>query len=130
MADNYIEGYHIPIAHPGLMRMLDYKHYDVEVNDHYVWFEAPMRAKPSSNRLERLYAQMVTPMPGLAEEDRHVWRYAYIYPEHHDRPLPRPGQHLAAAPRRRRAHRRRLRLLPARRDRARAPAWCSGPTSA
>src|SRR6201986_3195874 len=30
-ADNYIEGYHIPIAHPGLMRMLDYKHYDVEV---------------------------------------------------------------------------------------------------
>jgi Rieske 2Fe-2S family protein len=80
VADNYIEGYHIPIAHPGLMRMLDYKHYDVEVHDHYVWFEAPMRAKPSSNRLERLYAQLVTPMPGLAEEDRHVWRYAYIYP--------------------------------------------------
>ncbi len=80
VADNYIEGYHIPIAHPGLMRMLDYKHYDVEVHDHYVWFEAPMRARPSSNRLERLYAQLVTPMQGLAEEDRHVWRYAYIYP--------------------------------------------------
>ena len=36
VADNYLEGYHIPIAHPGLMRMLDYKHYDVEVHDHYV----------------------------------------------------------------------------------------------
>jgi choline monooxygenase len=80
VADNYIEGYHIPIAHPGLMRMLDYKHYDLEVNEHYLWFDAPMRAKPSSNRLERLYAQLVTPMPGLPERDRGVWRYVYIYP--------------------------------------------------
>lgn len=80
VADNYLEGYHIPIAHPGLMRMLDYKHYDVEVNDGYVWFDAPLRDKPSSNRLERLYARMVTPMPGLGDEDRRMWRYAFIYP--------------------------------------------------
>jgi choline monooxygenase len=80
IADNYMEGYHIPIAHPGLMRMLDYKHYDVEVHDHYVWFDAPLRNKPSSNRLERLYAQLVTPMPGLPDGDRGMWRYAYIYP--------------------------------------------------
>jgi phenylpropionate dioxygenase-like ring-hydroxylating dioxygenase large terminal subunit len=80
VADNYLEGYHIPIAHPGLMRMLDYRHYDVEVNEHYVWFESPLRDKPSSNRLERLYARMVTPMPGLGAADRHVWRYAFIYP--------------------------------------------------
>ena len=80
VADNYIEGYHIPIAHPGLMRMLDYKHYDVEVNEQYLWFDAPMRDKPSSNRLERLYAQLVTPMPGLPPRDRTVWRYVYIYP--------------------------------------------------
>ena len=31
MTDNYLEGYHVPIAHPGLMRLLDYKRYDVEV---------------------------------------------------------------------------------------------------
>jgi choline monooxygenase len=80
IADNYIEGYHIPIAHPGLMRMLDYKHYDVEVNEHYVWFQAPLRGKPSSNWLERTYAQMVTPMPGLRPEDRGIWRYVYIWP--------------------------------------------------
>ena len=80
VADNYMEGYHIPIAHPGLMRMLDYKHYDVTVHDHHIWFEAPLRHKPSSNRLERLYAQLVTPMPGLDPADRRVWRYAYIYP--------------------------------------------------
>jgi choline monooxygenase len=80
VADNYLEGYHIPIAHPGLMRMLDYKRYDVEVAEHYVWFESPLRDKPSSNRLERLYARMVTPMPGLGPDDRRVWRYAFIYP--------------------------------------------------
>ncbi|MGI8716095.1 MAG: aromatic ring-hydroxylating oxygenase subunit alpha [Solirubrobacteraceae bacterium] len=80
VADNYLEGYHIPIAHPGLMRMLDYRHYDVEVSDHYVWFESPLRDKPSSNRLERLYGRMATPMPGLDESDRRVWRYAFIYP--------------------------------------------------
>jgi choline monooxygenase len=80
IADNYLEGYHIPIAHPGLMRMLDYKRYDVEVHRHYVWFEAPMRSKPSSNRLERMYADLVTPMPGLTEEDLRVWRYVFIYP--------------------------------------------------
>jgi phenylpropionate dioxygenase-like ring-hydroxylating dioxygenase large terminal subunit len=80
VAENYLEGYHIPIAHPGLMRLLDYKHYEVDCHDHYVWFEAPMRSKPSSNLLERMYTKLVTPMPGLADADRHVWRYVYIYP--------------------------------------------------
>ncbi len=80
IVDNYVEGYHIPIAHPGLMRLLDYKRYDVECFENYVWFEAPLRSKPSSNRVERLYAQLVTPMPGLDGDDRHVWRYAFIYP--------------------------------------------------
>lgn len=80
IADNYVEGYHIPIAHPGLMRLIDYKRYQVECHDHYVWFETPLRDKPSSNRMERLYSQLVTPMPGLRREDRRVWRYVFIYP--------------------------------------------------
>lgn len=78
--DNYNEGYHVPIAHPGLMRLLDYKRYDVEVHDGWVWFEAPLRDKPSGNLLERAYQRLVSPMPGLGEEDRRVWRYAMIYP--------------------------------------------------
>jgi Rieske 2Fe-2S family protein len=80
VADNYLEGYHVPIAHPGLMRLLDYQHYDVEVFDGYVFFEAPLREKPSGNRLERAYQRMVRPLPGLRPEDRRVWRYVYIYP--------------------------------------------------
>jgi choline monooxygenase len=80
VADNYLEGYHVPIAHPGLMRLYDYKRYTAEVHDSYVWFEAPLRDKPSSNRLERAYQRLVQPMPGLGEEDRHTWRYVFIYP--------------------------------------------------
>jgi Rieske 2Fe-2S family protein len=80
VADNYLEGYHIPIAHPGLMRLLDYQGYDVEVGDGYVWFEAPLRAKPSGNRIERIYQKMMRPMPDLPAEYHRTWRYAYIYP--------------------------------------------------
>jgi phenylpropionate dioxygenase-like ring-hydroxylating dioxygenase large terminal subunit len=80
VADNYLEGYHVPIAHPGLMRMLDYRNYTTEVHEHWVWIEAPLREKPSSNRLERLYARMVRPMDGLGREDRRIWRYVFIYP--------------------------------------------------
>jgi choline monooxygenase len=80
VADNYLEGYHVPIAHPGLMRLVDYRHYTVEVGDGYVWFEAPLRDKPSGNRLERAYQRMVRPMPGLGPADRRVWRYVYLYP--------------------------------------------------
>jgi choline monooxygenase len=80
VVDNYNEGYHVPIAHPGLMRLLDYKRYDVEVHDGWIWFEAPFRDRPSGNVMERAYQRLVKPMPGLPEEDRRVWRYAFIYP--------------------------------------------------
>jgi len=80
VVENYIEGYHIPIAHPSLMRLLDYQRYDVEVFDDWVWFEAPMRDKPSDNRLERVYQRLVRPAPGLGPEDQRVWRFVLIYP--------------------------------------------------
>ena len=78
VVDNYLEGYHVPIAHPGLMRLLDYKRYEVEVHEGYAWFDAPLRDKPSGNRLERAYQRLVEPMPGLTEEDRRVWHYILI----------------------------------------------------
>ncbi len=80
VADNYLEGYHVPIAHPGLMRLLDYQRYTVEVGEGYVFFEAPLRDKPSGNRLERAYQRLVRPMPGLTAADTRVWRYIYLWP--------------------------------------------------
>ncbi|MGW1893393.1 aromatic ring-hydroxylating oxygenase subunit alpha [Streptomyces sp. NPDC002004] len=80
IVDNYLEGYHVPVAHPALMRLLDYQAYTVDIQESYALFESPLRDKPSSNWTERLYQRLATPMPGLTEADRRVWRYAVIYP--------------------------------------------------
>jgi Rieske 2Fe-2S family protein len=80
IVDNYLEGYHVPIAHPGLMRLLDYKRYEADVHEHYVWFKAPLRERPTGNRLARLYSRLARPMPQLGEEHLRVWRYVFIYP--------------------------------------------------
>ncbi len=45
--DNYLEGYHIPIAHPGLFRELDYDQYKVVAHGNYSSQIAPVRtARP------------------------------------------------------------------------------------
>ena len=62
--DNYLEGYHVPVAHPGLMRLLDYKRYSVETTDAYVAYDAPLREKASDNWAERLYQRLVRRCPG------------------------------------------------------------------
>ncbi|PWI42997.1 aromatic ring-hydroxylating dioxygenase subunit alpha [Streptomyces sp. ICBB 8177] len=81
VVDNYLEGYHVPVAHPALMRLLDYQRYECDVVDEsYVLFQSPLRDKPSSNWFERLYQKVAAPMPGLTEADRRTWRYAVIYP--------------------------------------------------
>ncbi len=80
VVENYLEGYHVPIAHPGLMRLYDYQRYEAELHDGWAWFDAPLRQSPSSNRMERLYQRLVRPMPGLEEADRTIWRYILIYP--------------------------------------------------
>ncbi len=78
--DNYLDGYHIPIAHPALVRLLDYKRYTADIHDHWVWFEGPHRENPTDNRIVRLYSKLVQPMPGLRPDDLRVWRYVFIYP--------------------------------------------------
>jgi choline monooxygenase len=41
--ENYLEGYHVPVAHPGLHRELDYANYRVETFRHYSRQHAPLR---------------------------------------------------------------------------------------
>lgn len=41
--DNYLEGYHIPIVHPGLFRELDYANYRTETRRNYSLQVAPTR---------------------------------------------------------------------------------------
>ena len=49
--DNYLEGYHLPIAHPGLFRELDYDQYRVDTFEDYSSQYAPIRpANPDDPR--------------------------------------------------------------------------------
>ncbi len=41
--DNYLEGYHIPMAHPGLYREIDYAQYRVDTFRYYSSAHAPIR---------------------------------------------------------------------------------------
>jgi choline monooxygenase len=45
-ADNYLEGYHIPLVHPGLNKEIDAKRYQVDVSKAHRWVRhtAPTRA--------------------------------------------------------------------------------------
>jgi len=54
--DNYLEGYHIPIAHPGLMKEIDYAQYRTGTFRYYSQQFAPIRAMNAEDGGERLYA--------------------------------------------------------------------------
>jgi phenylpropionate dioxygenase-like ring-hydroxylating dioxygenase large terminal subunit len=69
--DNYLEGYHIPIAHPGLMREIDYAQYRTDTFRYYSQQFAPIRAMKAGDAGERFYA----PGTGLQEA-----LYFWIFP--------------------------------------------------
>ena len=48
--DNYLEGYHVPAAHPGLLRELDYKQYRVDTYPLYSSHYAPLRPATAEER--------------------------------------------------------------------------------
>jgi choline monooxygenase len=69
--DNYLEGYHIPIAHPGLMREIDYANYRTDTYRYYSQQFAPIRAMKTDDTGERFYA----PGSGLQQA-----AYFWVFP--------------------------------------------------
>ena len=97
IADNYLEGYHIPVGHPGLLRMLDYKRYRPTPGRHHSWIDGPLReGSRSKDKLERLYQRAYEPMPGFPGARELVDVRAHV-PVHVHRHLSRSDRHLAAA---------------------------------
>ncbi len=52
--DNYLEGYHIPIAHPALFQEIDYARYEVSTRRWHSRQQVPARARPGSLYARRL----------------------------------------------------------------------------
>ena len=53
--DNYLEGYHIPVAHPGLMQEIDYSQYRVVTRRYSSRQIAPVRPKTREDDGGRIY---------------------------------------------------------------------------
>ncbi|HTQ63061.1 MAG TPA: SRPBCC family protein [Candidatus Solibacter sp.] len=79
--DNYLEGYHIPIAHPGLMREIDYAQYRTVTYRYYSQQFAPIRSMKPEEATGRTYA----PSAGLPNEALYFWIFPNlmlnIYPD-------------------------------------------------
>ena len=71
--DNYLEGYHLPIAHPGLFKELDYDQYRVETFRRYSKQHAPIRELKPGEVLghDRRYLRE----PGAEENALYYWLF-------------------------------------------------------
>jgi choline monooxygenase len=52
--DNYLEGYHVPVVHPGLHKEIDYDQYRVEPHRYYSIQHAPLR-QAAAHQTDRRY---------------------------------------------------------------------------
>jgi phenylpropionate dioxygenase-like ring-hydroxylating dioxygenase large terminal subunit len=78
--DNFLEGYHVPVGHPGLYRLFGGR-YDSEVREGGVsrsihW----LRDRPSANWSERHYQTLLPEMSHLPVERRRAWSYYALLP--------------------------------------------------
>ena len=79
IGDNYSDGLHIPVAHPGLTRLFG-KSYGVEATPHVDRMWGEMVERPSDNWSERLYQNLLPPVPHLPEERQRFWLYFKLWP--------------------------------------------------
>ena len=80
LADNYLEDYHVPVAHPSLVRLNDVTHTEGEGEEWSEWSTVPLRDRTSRVPLERLYQRLVRKMPGLPDRFERGWGHAHIWP--------------------------------------------------
>ena len=79
VADNYSDGLHIPIAHPGLTRLFG-RSYGVEAHAHVDRMWGDMVERPSTNLSERAYQKFLPHMPHLPEAAQRHWLYFKLWP--------------------------------------------------
>jgi phenylpropionate dioxygenase-like ring-hydroxylating dioxygenase large terminal subunit len=79
VGDNYSDGLHIPIAHPGLTRLFGAS-YGIEARPWIDKMWGYVRDIPSANLSERLYQKLLPPVPHLPPERQRLWTYFKLWP--------------------------------------------------
>jgi len=79
VADNYSDGLHIPIAHPGLTRLFG-RGYGIEANAHVDRMWGDLVARPSTNWSERAYQALLPRADHLPADKQRHWLYFKLWP--------------------------------------------------
>ncbi len=79
IADNYSDGLHIAVAHPGLKRLMG-EGYGVESDAWVDKMWGPLVDRPSSNPSERAYCHFLPGVPHLPAERQRLWAYFKLWP--------------------------------------------------
>jgi phenylpropionate dioxygenase-like ring-hydroxylating dioxygenase large terminal subunit len=79
IADNYSDGLHITVAHPGLTRLFG-QGYGVEAEEHVDRMWGAMVDRPSAKLSERLYQHLLPPVSHLPAEAQRLWLYFKLWP--------------------------------------------------
>jgi len=79
VGDNYSDGLHIPVAHPGLTRLFG-RSYGVEAEEHVDRMWGDLADRPSANWSERAYQNLLPPVPHLPEAAQRHWLYFKLWP--------------------------------------------------
>jgi carnitine monooxygenase subunit len=79
VADNYSDGLHIPIAHPGLTRLFG-RSYGIEAEAHVDRMWGDLVERDSSNLSERAYQKFLPRAHHLPEDKQRHWLYFKLWP--------------------------------------------------
>lgn len=79
VADNYSDGMHIPIAHPGLTRLFA-RSYAIDAQEWIDKMSGVLQEQVSSNWSERLYQRLLPPVAHLPPERQRLWTYFKLWP--------------------------------------------------
>ena len=79
VGDNYSDGLHIAVAHPGLTRLFG-KSYGVEAEAQVDRMWGDLIDRPSANWSERFYQRLLPPVPHLPQANQRHWLYFKLWP--------------------------------------------------
>lgn len=79
VADNYSDGLHIPVAHPGLTRLFG-RGYGIEANEYVDRMWGDLVERPSANISERAYQKFLPKVTHLPEDRQRHWLYFKLWP--------------------------------------------------
>jgi phenylpropionate dioxygenase-like ring-hydroxylating dioxygenase large terminal subunit len=79
VSDNYGDGLHIPVAHPGLTRLFAGS-YALEAKPWVDKMQGRISDRPSSNWAERFYQSLLPLFEHLPPDRRRVWSYYRLWP--------------------------------------------------